>query len=118
MIMDGDQLEGCLRRLRAYWPGEWDKARNAVWAEAMDDLPFELAEAALIALGRSVDFPTVATFLENVAALKPHDGPGMFLPGSGWVAPLPPPAKRLGKKATKLHLVEARKALEDGQKPA
>jgi hypothetical protein len=96
--MNADELQGCLRMLRAYWPSDWDEARQTVWIDALVDLPPEVATAALRELGRSSTYPTVAEFL-TLAGVT-HDGEvqvvgdAMFVPGTGWLGGKAPAADR------------------------
>lgn len=86
MMMDGDQLEGCFQLLRAYFPGDWDEARCLVWAEAFQDITFDHCRNALVAMGRTAKYPTVAAFLECRDA-PDADPRGRFMTGTGWVKP-------------------------------
>lgn len=84
MMMAEHELEGCFKLLRAYWPGEWDEARYMVWAEAMQDYPFDVCRTAIVQMGRTERFPNVSTFLQVVANSKTCPQRGRFIPGTGW----------------------------------
>lgn len=84
MIMNETELEGCFKLLRAYWPGEWDEARYMVWAEALQDYPFDVCRNAIVHMGRTERWPSVSTFLEVVTNTLTCPERGRFIPGTGW----------------------------------
>lgn len=88
MNMNQDELEGCFKLLRAYWPGEWDEARYMVWAEAFQDFTFDQTRSALVTLGRESKWAAVSEFLRIAHAAVAEERRrerGTFLPGTGWV---------------------------------
>lgn len=89
--MDANELQGCFKLLRAYWPGEWDEARYMVWADAFGAAPAERVRDALVELGKTAKFPTVAEFVELLRASAPRSTT-FFAPGTGWMAEIPPRA--------------------------
>lgn len=118
MLMTKDELAGCMKLLRSYWPGEWDEARYAVWLEAFKDLSAVEAQAGLVALGRTAKFPTVAEFLQLVrenASGVIRGQRGMFLPGTGWVNEYKPrralPGETTSPEQVVIHIAEARARL-------
>jgi hypothetical protein len=110
--MTPTELDTCLRLLEAYWPGEWDEARCLVWAQAFGDGTATAVRDAIVSLGRTAKFPTVAEFLELLGnGVRVRDGE-MFMPGTGWVKMLTASTERpeMGEAAV-VQLAAARKRL-------
>lgn len=97
--MTFEEIDGCFRLLRAYWPGEWDEARHAVWGEAFADLSHNEAQQAIMAMGRNEQFCSVATFLNYVKADIGPDPRGTFLMGTGWVKEMVRSPRQVGPAA-------------------
>lgn len=68
--MNRGELDGCLRLLAGYWPGEWDTDRVAVWADALAAYDAGHAREVIRAMSRIERFPTVAAFM--AAARRPR----------------------------------------------
>lgn len=85
------QLEVCLAKLAAYYPGDWGTERAAVWAQELVVIPFDVAMRAIADMARAENFPTVARLLEHAGRAPGHTGEviavgeARFLPGTGWV---------------------------------
>lgn len=114
--MNQDELEGCFKLLRAYWPGEWDEARYMVWAEAFQDFSFDQTRSALVTLGRESKWAAVSEFLRIAHAAVAEEKrreKGTFLPGTGWVKYMDSiAAARPDKDAVVVNIAELRRALE------
>jgi hypothetical protein len=105
--MTEEELKGCFKLLRSYWPGEWDEARYVVWADAFDDYSAQDVADAIRAMSRLERFPTVAAFIDAVADVRRPRGP--YLPE--WIpAPkaLPTESER---EAVIVHMEAARAAI-------
>lgn len=76
--MNRAELEGCFKLLRSYWPGEWDEARYLVWAHAFDGLDSCAVRDAIVAMGNTERYPTVAAFREAT-----REQTAFFAPGTG-----------------------------------
>ena len=80
-----DELEQILVRLEATWPGEWDKARQAVWAEAIarhtPDYPH--AVATVTAMADRERFPSIAAY-RDYAQAEIGVTPSNWMPGTGF----------------------------------
>lgn len=87
--MEARQLEGCFALLRAYWDRDWNEERLIVWAEAFTE--FEVADVrdALVEMGRTEEFPSVAKFraiARSVRTKRTLAERGMrHIPGTGFV---------------------------------
>jgi hypothetical protein len=121
--MNADELQACLRMLRAYWPSDWDDARQTVWIDALLELPAREATAAIRELGRSATYPTVAEFLRIAGRTEPGVGEtqvvgdAIFLPGSGWLGgKAPDDGKRLALEAPRKP-AEALRAIRATREP-
>lgn len=85
------ELEVCLAKLAAYFPGTWDAQRSAVWAQELAVMPFEVALRAITEMARAESFPTVARLLDHAGRTTRRDdealvvGDAIFLPGTGWL---------------------------------
>lgn len=112
-MMTKDELAGCLRALRAYFPGDWDGERLMVWSDVLLEFDHQTAIAAVRDLGRNDRYPTVAALLEHAKARRPWTG---HLPGSGFIAPftaapLELPATPEDREAAIVHIADARSRL-------
>lgn len=97
--MNVDELEGCLRLLEAYYPGDWPIDRQAVWADVLTDMDAAAARAALKAMATVERWPTIAAFHD--AARVPE------VP----VAYVPEIRQRADRDAVIVHLESARAAI-------
>jgi hypothetical protein len=61
--MTRDELDGCLRLLAAYWPGEWPADRVAVWVDVIGRYPPNDARQAIRQMAKTERTPTVAAYL-------------------------------------------------------
>lgn len=69
--MTNDEFLGVAKMLRAYWPGEWDEARYAVWLDAMAHLSGPVAVEAVRRMGAVERFPSVAAFNDQLREVNP-----------------------------------------------
>ena len=91
MKMTAEEIAGVFKLLAAYYPGDWPEERNLVWAEAFQDLTFLEARTAVVRLGRTSKYASVAEFLECVAEERAEElrrTRGLFMPGAGWIPPV------------------------------
>lgn len=112
--MTPQELELCFKMLRAYFPGDWTDERYLAWAEAFEGFEYSYVRDAIVAMGRTERFATVAAFLELIGATKPagviREAGRTFLPGTGWVDDWSEP-RELEAVATVTDLSELRRQL-------
>lgn len=102
--MTPQELDGCYRLLAAYWPGEWDTERLAVWTIELAALEPAAARNALVEMGRTERWPSVAAFVAIAAANTRKEATAngaRFMPGTGWVHLYDPDAREAQQQAAR-----------------
>lgn len=66
--MNETEIAGCLIRIQAAWPAEWDTARQWVWADHLQDLNLAEVTTALKRMETETDYPTIASLYEALRA--------------------------------------------------
>lgn len=112
MNLTQEELQGCFKLLRSYWPGDWDEARYLVWAHAFEGLDAGHVRDAIIGMANTERYPTVAAFRQAT-----REQTAFFSLGTGplrdWddiKGELEQPAERDADAAV-IHLAEMRKRL-------
>jgi len=83
--VNADQLEGCLKLIEAYYPGDWTPERLAVWADQFAGREYQDVTTALKEMAAQSEFASTVAFVAafqgvrrramNEPATKEIEGP-------------------------------------------